>query len=134
MKRSRFLGLVLLSAGLAACAASPKKDASPPPAGQERDGAGTTADVPPADATRTGATEAIPPGAVVTARGELERASADLEAGLSECTSACRALASMERAAAHLCELDGAKECSSARERVERARAKVKSSGCSCSK
>jgi hypothetical protein len=135
MKRSRFPGLVLLSAGLAACAASPKKSAEPPPSEMEqRDGTKVTdSDREPGGAASAGAATAQP-APLAAARGELERASADLEAGLSECTSACRALASMERAAAHLCELDGAKECSSAKERVERARAKVKSSGCSCSK
>ena len=128
MKRSRFLGLVLLSTGLAACAAAPQKGASPPPVEQDRD---TQTGAPGTDATETHAPKKTP---VAAARSELDRAAADVEAGLTECTSACRALASMERAAEHLCELDGAEECSSAKERVERARAKVKNSGCSCSK
>lgn len=133
MKRSRFLGLILFSAGLSACAASPQKSAAPPPV-QDRDETRTTTDGErkPSDAPGTAAAHA--PASLAAARGDLDRAAADLEAGLAECTSACRALASMERAAAHLCELDGATECSSAKERVERARAKVKSSGCSCSK
>jgi hypothetical protein len=128
MKRSRFLGLVLLSTGLAACAAAPQKGASPPPREEERD---TETGEPGTDATGAQAPKKTP---VAAARSELERAAAEVEAGLTECTSACRALASMERAAVHLCELDGAQECSSAKERVERARAKVKDSGCSCSK
>jgi len=135
MKRSRFLGVVLLFTGLCACAAGPRKSAEPPPAGEDRDETRTTTDGErrPADAPGTGSGAAQSEPRLAAARGELERAAAALEAGLAECSSACRALASMERAADHLCELDGAKECSSAKERVERARAKVKSSGCSCS-
>lgn len=128
MRRLRFLAAVILSAGLVACAASPNKGASPPPTEQDdRQGGKDAAPKVPSDAT----SEALPSGPAA-ARGELERASADLEASLSECTSACRALASMERAAAHLCDLDGATECTSAKERVARARAKVKTSGCTC--
>jgi hypothetical protein len=135
MKRSGFLGLILFSAGLSACAASPPKSAAPPPV-QDRDETRTTTDGErsPRDTPGTGSGAAQTPARLAAARGELEHAAAELEAGLAECTSACRALASMERAAAHLCELDGATECSSAKERVERARARVKSSGCSCSK
>jgi len=135
MKRSRFLGLVLFFTGLSACAASPQKSAVPSsPPEEDRDGTKTTTDGErrPVAAPGTDAAGTQLQPRLAAARGELERAAADLEAGLAECTSACRALASMERAADHLCELDGAKECSSAKERVERARAKVKSSGCSC--
>src|SRR5262249_46308294 len=46
------------------------------------------------------------------------------------CFTACRALASMERAATHLCELtgDGDTRCSNARTRVKTAPARVRSS------
>jgi hypothetical protein len=45
----------------------------------------------------------------------------------SACDIACRALASMDRAAQHLCELsgDGDARCQSARDRVDRARQRV---------
>lgn len=127
MRRLRFLAAVSFSAALVACAASPNKGASPPPTEQDRQGDKYDAPQVPTDAT----SEALPSGPAA-ARGELERASADLEASLSECTSACRALASMERAATHLCDLDEATECTSAKERVARARTKVKTAGCTC--
>ena len=135
MTRSRFLGLILVSAGVSACAAGPQKSAAPP---AEDRGSGarpvTDGESRTGDAESTDVPASLPAARLAVARGELDRASADLEAGLAECSSACRALASMERAADHLCELDGAKECSSAKERVERARAKVKGSGCLCQK
>jgi MYXO-CTERM domain-containing protein len=44
----------------------------------------------------------------------------------SDCTSACRALASMERAATRLCALDAGKACDDARAKVEDARRRVR--------
>ncbi len=66
------------------------------------------------------------------ARSELDRAEAQLQSAPGDCVAACRALASMERAAAHLCELDSGTECGRARERVEAARARVRSSCGGC--
>ena len=44
----------------------------------------------------------------------------------SDCTSACRALASMERAANRLCVLDTGKVCDDARTKLEDARKRVR--------
>ena len=66
------------------------------------------------------------------ARDELNRAEAQIAAAPKDCMSACRALASMERAAKSLCDLGGADECSQARARVEAARDRVRSSCGSC--
>jgi len=63
------------------------------------------------------------------ARAELDRAQADLDAGAGDCPAACRALGSMERAAAHLCALvdgpDDQRRCDDARQRVLAARDRV---------
>jgi hypothetical protein len=61
------------------------------------------------------------------ARIELDRAQAQVEASLGDCTTACRALASMESAAHHLCSLDGndSDDCNAARARVSAARDRV---------
>lgn len=68
----------------------------------------------------------------VRARTELDDGERSLDATTSECGSACKALASMERAQAALCEVGTPKECEDAKARVEKARAKVKGAGCSC--
>jgi hypothetical protein len=43
----------------------------------------------------------------------------------SDCTTACRALTSMERAAEHICTLSDAADCADARGRAQRARDQV---------
>ncbi len=55
-----------------------------------------------------------------------------IQASLKECTTACKALASMERAAKTLCDLGAPDECSRAKARVDAAREKVKKSCGSC--
>jgi hypothetical protein len=55
-----------------------------------------------------------------------------IDATVKECTTACRALASMERAAKTLCDLGDPDECTRAKARVEAARDKVKKSCGSC--
>ena len=90
------------------------------------------------EATRpqNGAVQSRPPAQVdtsrVSAREELNRAEAQLFTAQKDCVSACRALASMERAAKSLCDLGGADECSQARARVEAARDRVRSSCGAC--
>ena len=61
--------------------------------------------------------------------GDSER---QIEAGLKECGTACRALASMERAAKSLCELGDHAECERAKARVDAAREKVRKSCGAC--
>ena len=70
---------------------------------------------------------------VAGARSELERAESQLNAATGDCATACRALASMERAAEHLCALDGGHECDRARERLAAARERVRASCGGCS-
>jgi hypothetical protein len=64
------------------------------------------------------------------ARADLDRAQASLEASASDCTAACRALASMERAAVRLCTLagapDDARRCDDAKQRLVAARDRVR--------
>lgn len=66
------------------------------------------------------------------AHAELSRAEAQVDAAMSDCAQACRALESMERAAEHLCALDGGSECGRARERLEAARQRVRASCGGC--
>jgi hypothetical protein len=66
------------------------------------------------------------------ARGDLDRAESQVSAAMSDCATACRALESMERAAEHLCALDGGSECGRARERLEAARQRVRASCGGC--
>ena len=71
------------------------------------------------------------------ARRDLQSATRDLDASLGDCSNACRALVSLERATAHLCELaDSSSDrtsCDDAKARVIRARAQIKASCGTCS-
>jgi hypothetical protein len=66
----------------------------------------------------------------------LDHAEADLRSASSDCASACRALASMERATGELCSLTGegddASRCEDARRRLLGARDRVKQSCGGC--
>jgi hypothetical protein len=77
------------------------------------------------------------PGQRGQARQELARAEAQLEAARSDCSAACRALASMQRATEHLCALadesDDRRRCEEARKRLLAARDRVRSSCGECS-
>ena len=76
----------------------------------------------------TAATEyAKPPSAQkANALAQFNDAEGQVQSSLSDCATACRALASMENAANHICELDqGGGDCSSARQRVNAARDRV---------
>jgi hypothetical protein len=76
--------------------------------------------------------DATQPTTVGAARGELDRAEAQVSATQGDCAAACRALASMQRAAEHLCSVDNGAECARARERVDAARARVEASCGEC--
>ncbi|CAN5232720.1 hypothetical protein BH09MYX1_BH09MYX1_37200 [soil metagenome] len=61
--------------------------------------------------------------------GDAER---PIEASMKECSTACKALASMERAAKTLCDLGDPAECSRAKARVDAARDKVRKTCGAC--
>jgi hypothetical protein len=86
----------------------------------------------------------VPPAPIVQAEAS-KRPAADKDTGASApsaastptndpCSSACRALASMERATVHLCTLAGSADarCEGARARVQSARARVRAQCPSC--
>ena len=71
---------------------------------------------------------AQPPSGVAkgNAIAQLNQAEGQVQSSLGDCATACRALASMESAATHICELDqGGGDCASARQRVTAARDRV---------
>jgi hypothetical protein len=74
--------------------------------------------------------------ALRAARGEVDQAQRDLEASMSDCAAACRALGSMERATGHLCDLatehDDRRRCEDAKTAVLRAREKIRAACGSC--
>ena len=74
--------------------------------------------------------------ALRAARTEVEQAQRDLEASMSDCANACRALGSMERATGHLCDLatdhDDRRRCEDAKTAVLRAREKIRAACGSC--
>jgi hypothetical protein len=158
--RACLVSIALVSLVLAACAARrPEEPPAAAPAGAERPDAkapGTTTTPPgyppsPESAIQPGA-EPMPsqaPPAVRppesadrresslrAARSEVDRARGQLEASMSDCTSACRALASLERATGHLCDLATAiedrRKCEDAKTRVYLARDKIRASCGSC--
>ena len=92
---------------------------------------GTTPEAVPENA---GAHDTAEPPSVASARAEVDRAEQQISAAQSDCTEACRALASMERAADHLCALDSGSECARVRQRVEAARERVRTSCGECSR
>jgi hypothetical protein len=71
------------------------------------------------------------------ARSELDRAEGSLAASASDCSAACRALASMGRAVEHLCALvdsrDDQRRCDDARQRLSSAREHVRQTCGECS-
>jgi hypothetical protein len=86
----------------------------------------------------TAAQEAAPgvDASRTAALAEWRRAEAELQAAASDCNRACQALASMERAAVHLCALadlpDDRRRCESARKQVLDARTRVRLACGSC--
>jgi hypothetical protein len=131
------LGLVVLAGACGGAAAepanAPSNEAAPSGGGAtgpavQSDVHGTQVPVP----ATAGTTPAAPE--IAGARGELDRAERQVGTSLGDCAAACRALASMERAADHLCALETGSECSSARERVDAARQKVQASCGACAR
>ncbi len=59
------------------------------------------------------------------ARQDFTTSEHDFQVAASDCQAACKALASLERAANHLCAVAEPDECSDARARVDRARRAV---------
>jgi outer membrane protein TolC len=66
-----------------------------------------------------------PRAALAHAKGDLDRAERELLTSAGDCASACRALASMERATGHLCALARAAGSQDDRSRCDEATAKV---------
>ena len=62
------------------------------------------------------------PASIGVARADLDKAAHDVDLALSDCQSACKALASFERSVTHLCLVAEPEECSDARVRFDRAR------------
>jgi hypothetical protein len=58
-------------------------------------------------------------------RIDFQKSEHDFELAATDCTLACKALASLERAANHLCAVAEPDECNDARVRVDRARRAV---------
>ncbi len=74
--------------------------------------------------------------AVRSARREVAAAQRELDLAAGDCPGACRALASMERATRHLCDLaaadDERTQCEDAKAAVQKSRARLKSSCGTC--
>lgn len=72
----------------------------------------------------------------MAAGADLDRAQSELEAAASDCESACRALASMERATTHLCSLaeDASEQrrCDDAKVRLTAAKGRVRAACGAC--
>jgi hypothetical protein len=70
------------------------------------------------------------------ARGDFDHAQRDLQAAASDCAAACKALASMDRAASHMCELadnpEDQRRCDDAKVRLGTARERVRSACGTC--
>lgn len=77
-----------------------------------------------------------PEAARASARVEMDRAERELDTAAGDCQSACRALASMERATTHLCSLadqdDDRRRCEDARRRLSEARNRVRAACGAC--
>ena len=61
------------------------------------------------------------------ARNDFQSREHEVELAASDCQAACKALASLERAANHLCAVAEPEECTDARVRVDRAKRAVTS-------
>jgi hypothetical protein len=124
-------------AGAAKATDSPARapdNAAPPGGGYPASSAPATPSMTTTPST-TG-TMAAPDAARSNATEELRRAQRDLEASASDCAAACRALASMERATVHLCDLadqpDDRARCDDAKAKLRDARDRVKRTCSSC--
>ena len=124
MKRALFLLAVVACGGSYEAAPSQSPSSTSPSSTVAPEAAG---------ASVHNAAQPPPPG-IASARAEIDRDEQRIAAARSDCDEACRALASMERAADHLCALDSGAECTRVRERVEAARERVRSSCGECSR
>lgn len=107
MLRATLLVLVVIGVGGCGGAESNQSSpASPPPSG----GASATTEF---------------PQSIGAARSDLDKDEHDVQLASSDCQAACKALASMERAADQLCLVAEPQECSDARVRVDRAKRAV---------
>jgi hypothetical protein len=124
--RERLLGTAIACAILVACAAAEKTGA--PSTTVPRDVAPSTqaqpADAPPSAATRD------------RAKSEIKHAEIELTQAGNDCTRACKALASMERATAHLCTVvstpDEQQSCEDARQKLQSSRDRVRTTCGEC--
>jgi len=66
------------------------------------------------------------------ARSDLASALRQLQSSAGDCTTACRALGSMERATAHLCALSSSSDCQDAKSKVLSGRDRVRASCGEC--
>ncbi len=106
---------------------------------QKSEMAPSTGYPPPAPTSQATAPPGVPgPGAQrrVEASADFDRAERELSASNSDCASACRALASLERATVRLCDLaeqpDDVQRCDDAKKKLRTARERVKSTCSSC--
>jgi len=117
------------SAARGATATTPAAEATPAPAP-------APAPPPPAAAAAPTASGIAPHVALQRARAEIDAAQRALETSAGDCTAACRALGSMDRATGHLCDLasdaDDRRRCDDAKTRVLAARERVKTTCGSC--
>lgn len=140
------LGLVAVGCAASSKPGAPAQEAAPSSAGDASPLAAPSA--PEQPALSAGSADGAGSGSVSAAQAELDRAERDLEALLSgaaqrstplatdECSTACRALGSMQRSLLKLCEIGDAAEasrCESARSRVARAEARVRERCPACS-
>ncbi len=79
----------------------------------------------PSGATSPSTSGEAAPTTIGAARSEFTDREHDFQMVGSDCEKACKALASLERAANHLCMLSEPDECADARARVDRARRAV---------
>jgi hypothetical protein len=131
-----------ICAGCGGNAPEARAPSSPPP--QEVGAPADATSVNSAEAPAQAAPPPPPPGAPPTtpapaasAQHELERSEAELNASPSDCMTACRALASMQRATENLCAIaDGGDRgrCDDARRRLRAARERVTRACGSCTR
>ncbi len=137
------------SSGAPSSNVAPAADqAAPPAAGYAEPGAAAApvnpATIAPAPAPPEAGRESAQPSdssrrreaALRSARAEVNQAEKDLEASATDCVAACRALASMERATGHLCDLatlhDDRRFCEDAKTKVLAARDRIRSACGTC--
>ncbi len=123
------------------------KDASPSAASPSNAGAAQKSEMAPsgyAPPPPTAPPATSPPGVPTSpgaqrrleANADFDRAERELSASSSDCASACRALASLERATVRLCDLaeqpDDVQRCDDAKKKLRTARDRVRSTCSAC--